>query len=424
MTRLREKDVMAAEVLTERGESVRGIARQLGCDESTLRYRLRRRAEGAEDGRRGQAEACARWAETIEGWMKAQEGADPPAPVVDLYEELVMEGYTGSRRAVERYVARRRPKPRKQPRRRTEVLPGSQGQVDWVERKVRLASHGGELVTVYGFLVVLGFSRMWHLVWSLSQDLLAWIGCHNESLDRLGGVPWTLRIDNLKTGVASGAGPWAVVNPGYASWAEQVGTTIDPARVRTPTDKGKVERRARDVESYVDLGREYLDLAHLQAATEQGIERRARQLVHPLLGGELLAAWHFEQPHLRPLPLALPRPFDCQVSRRADGDGLVGFEGRRYHVPLAALDREVLVRGCAGEVELLVDGTVVATYPRHTVCKRLVRQSFYDGPGTETVAPAVPLGKIGRQIVLPESWAYEAAARGIDAYAAAVGGAP
>lgn len=414
---------MAAEVLKEHGMSVRAVARQLGCDESTLRYRLGRRREGVEDGRRRQPEACAGWAEEIAAWMKEQETEDRSAPVVELYEALVMAGYTGSRRSLERYVARRRPKPKRRPRRRVEVQAGSQGQVDWVERKVRLASHGPEPVTVYGFLLVLGFSRMWHLVWSLSQDLLAWIRCHNEALERLGGVPWTLRIDNLKTGVKSGAGPWAELNPGYASWASQVGTVIDPARVRTPTDKGKVERRIRDVESYVDLEREYLDLAHLQAATEEVILQRAKQLVHPLLGGDLVAAWHFERERLLPLPESLPRPFDVQVSRRPDGDGMVRFEGRSYHVPLAGLDREVLVRGLAGEVELLVDGETVAVYPRGTRCRRLVRQSFYDGPGTETVAPAVPLGKIGRWIALETSWEYEAAARGIETYAACLGGA-
>jgi hypothetical protein len=241
---------------------------------------------------------------------------------------------------------------------------------------------------------------------------------------RLGGVPWTTRPDNLKTAVKSGAGPTAVLHDGYASWAEQVGTVVDPARVRTPTDKGKVERRARDVESYVDLDTVYVDLAHLQVVTEEGLVRRARQLVHPLLGGDLVAAWRFEQPHLLPLPAALPRPFDAEVRRRADAEGMVGFEGRRYHVPLAAIDREVLVRGCGDEVELVVDGETVAAYPRHTRCRRLVRQAFYDGPGTDTVAPAVPLGEVGRWIALETSWQYEAAARGIDRYAALVGGAP
>jgi transposase len=415
---------MAAKVFQESGRSVRSLARDLRCDESTLRYRLGRLKSGTPDGRRRQPEACAPWDRQIREWMEAQEEAERPAPVEELHEELVMLGFTGSYQAVRRYVRRRQPVPKRRPRRRVEVKPGSQGQVDWIERKVRLESHGGEWVTVYGFLMVLGFSRMWHLVWSLSQDFAAWIGCHNAALARLGGVPWTLRPDNLKTAVKSGGGPTAVLHDGYSSWADQVGTVIDPARVRTPTDKGKVERRARDVESYVDLEVVYVDLAHLQVATEQGIVRRAQALVHPLLGGDLLAAWRFEQVHLLALPAVLPRPFDVEVRRRADGDGMVSFEGRRYHVPLAAIDREVLVRGCGDEVELVVDGERVAVYPRHTRCRRLVRQAFYDGPGTETVTPAVPLGEVGRWIAMETSWEYEAAARGIDRYAALVGGAP
>jgi transposase len=415
---------MAAKVFQECGRSVRSLARDLRCDESTLRYRLRRLRAGTADGRRRQPEACAPWESQIREWMEEQAAAARPAPVEELYEELVMLGFTGSSRSVRRYVQRRRPSPKRRPRRRVEVRPGSQGQVDWIERKVRLESHGGDWVTVYGFLMVLGFSRMWHLVWSLSQDFAAWIGCHNAALVRLGGVPWTLRPDNLKTAVVSGAGPTAVLHAGYASWADQVGTVIDPARVRTPTDKGKVERRGGDVEGCVDLGQLYVDLSHLQVVTDERIMRRAQQLTHPLLGGDLLAAWRFEQDHLLTLPASLPRPFDTQVSRRADGEGMVAFEGRRYHVPLAALDREVLVRGCGEEVELVVDGETLATYPRHTRCRRLVRQSFYDGPGTDTVAPAVPLGEVGRWIALETSWQYEASARGIDAYAALVGGAP
>lgn len=423
MARLREKDVMAAEVLKERGGSVRGIARQLGCDESTLRYRLRRRGEGREDGRRRQPEVCGPWSAQIAEWLEAQGAAERPASVRELYKGLRMLGYVGSERSVQRYVARRRPKPKLRPRRRVEVQAGSQGQVDWIERKVRLLSHGGGEVTVYGFLLVLGFSRLWTLVWSLSQNLLAWIACHNEALERLGGVPWTLRIDNLKTGVKSGAGPWAEIHPGYQSWADQMGTVIDPARVRTPTDKGKVERRARDVETYVDLDAVYVDLEHLQEVTDAAAARRARELTHPLLGGDLVAAWHFERRYLLPLPEQMPRPFDIQVTRRPDGDGFVRFEGREYQVPLECLGREVLVRGCPDEVELIVARETVAVYPRHTVCRRLIRQDFYDRPATETVLPPVPLGAIGRSIVLEQSWQYEAAARGIDAYAVCVGGA-
>ena len=53
MTKLREEDLVCAQVLTaEGGRSVRSTAQEVGVAESTLRYRLKRRAEGAVDGRR------------------------------------------------------------------------------------------------------------------------------------------------------------------------------------------------------------------------------------------------------------------------------------------------------------------------------------------------------------------------------------
>jgi hypothetical protein len=38
------------------------------------------------------------------------------------------------------------------------------------------------------------------------EDQLAWLSCHAEALKRLGGVPATMRIDNEKTAIATGAG--------------------------------------------------------------------------------------------------------------------------------------------------------------------------------------------------------------------------
>lgn len=92
-----------------------------------------------------------------------------------------------------------------------------------------LATHP---VRLHAFIMTLSHSRMWAVVWSARQDLLAWLSCHNRAFVSLGGVPATVRIDNLKTGVAQGAGMWAVLHPGYASYAKQLGFIIDPCRVR------------------------------------------------------------------------------------------------------------------------------------------------------------------------------------------------
>jgi transposase len=417
MAKLSAEDVMAAQVLVDRGRSVRSMAQELEVDESTLRYRLKRLREGVEDGRRKQREACASYAERIAAWMASQEERRRPAPIKELYEELVVfEGFEGSYKSVVRYVNRRRPRPKLRPHRRVEVKPGTQAQVDWVERKVRLAGEGE--VTLYAFVMVLSFSRMWAVVWSRSMDLVSWLRCHNRAFERLRGVAASVRIDNLRTGVSSGAGPWAEVNAGYASYAGQVGFIIDPARVRTPTDKGKVERRAQEVDL---LGLEagcFVDLEDLQRATEARTLARVGELTNPLTGTTIAEAWALERQELAPLPEVLPAPFDTEVVRTVGTDGLVWFEGRQYHVPFAYIRRDVRIRGCGEEVQIFCDGRQLVSYPRHTACRRLIRQDFYEGEATERVEAPTPLGRLGRRIVLERSW--QAPLRPIDSYAVLV----
>jgi hypothetical protein len=51
--------------------------------------------------------------------------------------------------------------------------------------------------------------------------MLSWLDCNNRAFAWLVGMPSSVRIDNLKTGAAQGAGPWAVLHPGYASYAKR-----------------------------------------------------------------------------------------------------------------------------------------------------------------------------------------------------------
>jgi len=51
MPRLRKEERVTIDVLAEKGEPKREIARTLGVSEGTVRYHLRRQAGGAEDGR-------------------------------------------------------------------------------------------------------------------------------------------------------------------------------------------------------------------------------------------------------------------------------------------------------------------------------------------------------------------------------------
>lgn len=155
MTKLAERHLVAAEVLRDQGWSGRRIAKELGVDESTVRYRLWRRAEAAGDGRRRQVERCEVHAEVVAAWLERQAAAKRPESMRMLYEELVLEhGYTGSYQAVRRYVRRRVAVPAVRPSRRVETKPGAQAQIDWLETRLRLEDPGG-WTKVSAFLMTL-----------------------------------------------------------------------------------------------------------------------------------------------------------------------------------------------------------------------------------------------------------------------------
>lgn len=423
MGRLGPEAVMCAKVLQERGRSVRSIAAELGVDESTVRYRLHRLRMGSDDGRREKPETSAPYAVIIERWMAQQEMLPGrPEGVRALYDLLVCEhGFAGSYKAVLRYVRRRRPPPPVRPIRRVETRPGLQAQVDWVQsRPLIIAEMGEQPVRLQAFVMTLSHSRMWAVIWSARQDLLSWLDCHNRALWRLGGVPMTVRIDNLKTGVIRGAGPWAVLQPGYAAYARQLGFVIDPCRVRTPQDKGKVERRGRDVKHLLMReGERFQSLTALQEAVDRRIEERCQRLICPVTGSTVHAAWQAEQTALMPLPMTLPQPFDVQVHRRVGRDCLVAFEGRQYSVPYAHAGGLVEVRGCATDVEIYRGGQRLARFPRHTACRLLIDQAHYEGPCDQRVITPAPLGAMARSLVLPRSWdiaGLTAPSAGIDRY--------
>ncbi len=241
--------IVTIHVLREKGESNSQIARRLEVSEGAVRYHLRRAQSGASDGRKKQGlieqlqleEAVLQW------WLTQEsELAESRPPSVRVLHAYLQEehGYAGSYKSVRRYVRTHYPAPRKRPYRRVETPPGAQMQTDWFEvRGVDLGAEEGP-ETVYGLVIVLSYSRKEAVIWSRGMKQLDWHHCHNEGLKRLGGVAAVNRIDNLKTGISQGAGPWGTINPSYATYARSMGFHIDAHEPLRPEQKGKVERRA------------------------------------------------------------------------------------------------------------------------------------------------------------------------------------
>jgi transposase len=387
-------------VLHAHGQSNCQIAQALGVTEGTIRYHLRR--HGHTDGRTDQTRKAAPLAQAIDHWILSGQPAsadgdpDRPINVRALFDWLRQEhAYDGSYKSVLRFVRHRYPKPRLRPYRRVETPAGAQAQVDWGEFAGLDVGAGPQ--KLYAFVLVLSHSRKQVLIWSPRMDQLAWHRVHNEAFRRIGGIPAVLRIDNLKTGVARGAGPWGELNEAYQAYARAVGFHIDPCWPRCPEHKGKVESKVRYVKQRLRLVGPYADLAQLQADSDGQLTACDGRRLCPATGQSVQASWQAEQPKLRALPL-LPEPFDVAVTRPVQRDCTLSFEGRTYSVPFRLCGQLVEVHGCAEVVQVWHDGQVVAAHPRHTQERLLLEPSHYEGPGTEQVASPQPLGAMGQRL--------------------------
>lgn len=223
-------------------------------------------------------------------------------------------------------------------------------------------------------------------------------------------------MDNTKTAVVQGAGPWGVLNESYRRYASTVRFHIDPCLPHEPAHKGKVERAVLTQRLGADPRRHTWDsIEALQAWSDQHVDRQARKRRCPATGSSVWEAWQAERPFLAPLPI-LPVPFDAIATRRVSHDGLVSFEGRQYSVPFAYLGQQVEIRGGVARIQILAGTTTVAEHPRGTAERLVLNPDHYEGPSTPTVRAPMPLGRLGRR--LQELASIPVEHRPIDLYAA------
>jgi transposase len=413
MGRLEIDGRLAMAALLGRGHSQSAVARLLGVTEGTVRYHRKRGTACAVDGRSKQELRAAAHAEAIAEWRNQQEGGR--VNLAALHDWLRREhGYDGSLKSVQRYWRRTFPAPAMRARRRVETPMGAQAQVDWAEFPGSVL--GDETANLVALVMTLSWSRKRAVVWARSKDALSWQACQIGCFQRLGGTPAVLRIDNVKTAIAKGAGAWGVINETYRRFAAQLKFHVDACQPRHPQGKGKVERHVRDLRETIDPRREYFDsLEHLQAVTDARLEERAARLRCPSTGATIAQAWEEERRLLTRLPETLPEPFDVVVRRPVGIDCLVSFEGRQYSVPFRFVGQEVEVRGLSGRVHILKDARVVAEHPRYSDQIILRDERHYDGEDTDRVRAPMPLGKMGRR--LAEIAASKVQQRSLDLYA-------
>lgn len=253
-----------------------------------------------------------------------------PYSATQVFQRLREQGFDGGYSLVKASI--RTVRPRRQPAFLTLAFaPGECAQVDW-------GSFGAVPVgqthrQLSFFVMVLCYSRMLYVEFTVSQTMEHFLACHQHAFEFFGGIPHKVMVDNLKSAVLKRAvGEAPVCNPKYLDFAPHSGFTIAPCNVGKGNEKGRGENGVGYVKKNFLAGLDIPDFSARNPAARSWLDTVANVRLHGETRDTPTALWHKERPSLRPLPL---HPFDiATVSQvRASQQFRMTLETNRYAVP-------------------------------------------------------------------------------------------
>jgi transposase len=242
--------------------------------------------------------------------------------------------------------------------------PGVECQIDFGRLGMMLDPVSGRRRAVHALIFTAVVSRHMFVWLSFTQALADVVDGCEAAWQFFGGVFKVLIPDNLKPVVIS-ADP---VNPtfsvGWLDYAQARGFGTDPARVRSPKDKPRVERVVQYVRGNFFAGETFTGLADAQRRVEAWCATTAGLRVHGTTAQR--PAEHFdasEQHLLLPLPgAAYDRPVFS--APKVAPDRHVEVARALYSVPGELIGQRLEARADSRLVKLYHRGQLLKTHPR------------------------------------------------------------
>ena len=223
--------------------------------------------------------------------------------------------------------------------------PGQEAQVDFGKMGWLLDVETGRRRALWALIVTLGFSR-YQFVWPTFRQTTEAV-C--EGLDRawmfFGAVIATVVPDNTRAMILDPDALSPTLVPAFLDYVQARGLFVDPARVRSPKDKPRVENQVPFVrESWFD-GETFTDVDHARRSAEAWCRDIAGTRVHGTtrkVPREVFEA--LEMPTMKPAPTDL---YDVPVwvdAAKVHPDHHIQVLQALYSVPHRYLRKRVRVR--------------------------------------------------------------------------------
>lgn len=354
--------------LYQKGYNKTQIGRMLGIDRKTVRKVLREEAPGKENAsetERGPNKPAGTWPSMLDDYREFIEiQLEKQLSVTRIHHDLQKEfgvecGYTTLRD----YVAKVR---KAQPHAYMVLhsLPGEEAQVDFGYIGTLKVNETPRKAWI--FVMSLSYSRYMYVAITLNQSVQTFIRCHTEAFRYFGGVPQTVKIDNLKAAIVETDFYEPTVQRTYAAFAAHYGFLPNPCRVYTPTDKGKVESNVKYVKNNCFKGRDFKDLDEAKLFLLSWLKNTANRRIHGTTREKPETVYiETEKARLKDLP-GEEFLFSKSGTATARTDCHIVYGGNYYSVPYTYIGMEVDVIEVNHLLKIYYAGTEIAL---HSLCE-------------------------------------------------------
>jgi transposase len=350
-------------ILSERGYSIRAIARVLRLSRKTVRKYLT--GSGTEiDGERSEP---APWTETVDWQYVRQEVHGRGTTVKQIHQEVAPEvTYLAFWRAFKEEVGHQASP--KEVTIRLHHKPAEKTQIDFCDGLLITDPLTGKTTATELFCGVLAFSSYTFGEFVLDQKLSTFIGVQERMFAFFGGVTPYVVVDNLKSGVHRADLYDPDVNPTYCDFANHMGFAVLPARPAKARDKGAGESAIGVIQRgfFQEVrNRVFYSLSELNAAFRAYLNRLNHAVMKDY-GVSRSERFCEEKKALQALPYS---PFELSDWRQAKvhPDCHIQVEKNFYSVPYVYVGHRVRVRLTEKIIEVFnEDSQPVAAHGRLT----------------------------------------------------------
>jgi transposase len=363
---LKMEDFFMIRDLYHQGLNISQISRNTGYHRNTIRKYIAPQTAPTPKNREKRSSKLDNYKEYIQ-----QRITDYPLSAARIYREIQSQGFAGGYTIVKDYIRTIRPTEWTPAVLRYETKPGVQAQVDWAEcDRIEIDGRSHKL---YCFSMILGYSRMRFMEFTLSIDVYTLIQCHLHAFEYFGGYTEEILYDNIKQVIIKRA-----IKPRDNTWNSKFedfftyhGFIPRLCKPYCPQSKGKIEKSIGYMKRDFLLGGTFSSFNDMKNKLLHWINR-VNTAVHGTTNE--IPFERLKKENLKSLTTISPYQIRREETRKVSRDAYVSYLGNRYSVPYQYAGRSVTLEIQGEQMTIRLGSDVICSHnlvPGHA---RMIRE--------------------------------------------------